>query len=86
MVHKIVGIRAAQGVSKKTNKPFDSYILAVTYATSEMDEGIGAGELFVDKSLLAEEVKNLGSYKLLVGEEIDIDRNAGGFIIGVRIV
>lgn len=86
MKHSIVGIRAVEGTSKKTGKPFDSYILSTTFETQEVDAGIGVGEVFLDKSLLREAVQVVGSYRALVGMDINIDRNDRGFVVGVQLV
>ena len=87
MKHKIIGIRSAQGTSKKTNKPFDSYILhCVVENSSEVDAGSAAVQVFLDKSLLKDEVRSLGSYQQLVGLDIDIDRNAMGFVVEAKVI
>lgn len=86
MVNKILGIRAIEGTSKKTGKPFDAYILNVVYETPEVDAGMGTAELFLDKGLLKDAVKQLGGYRQLVGQCVDVDRNASGFVVTVRLV
>ena len=87
MKHRIVGIRSAQGTSKKTGKSFDSYILhCVIDGSSEVDAGAAVAEVFLDKNHLKADVQNLGSYKQLVGLDVDIDRNAQGFVIGAKVI
>lgn len=87
MKHHIVGIRAVEGTSKKTGKPFDSYIVHTTVENSnEVDAGIAVKDIFIDKGLLKDAVRDLGSYKQLVGLDMDIDRNEYGFVSSVTVV
>lgn len=87
MKHKIIGIRSAQGTSKKSNKPFDCYILhCVLDNSNEVDAGSAAVQVFLDKSILKDDVRSLGSYHQLVGLDIDIDRNSMGFVVQAKVI
>lgn len=87
MKHHILGIRSFAGTSKKTNKPFDSYILHTTVeGSTDVEYGVAVKDLFVDKSLLQQPVRDLGGYAQLVGLDIEVDRNEYGFITQVKVI
>lgn len=88
MVCKIVGVMAVEGTSKKTGRPFDAYILHTLRQVPNDDrlKGVEAKQLFVDKKFLLEDVKQLGSYGALVGKDINISFDQGGFVESVSMI
>lgn len=82
----IVGIKAMEGVSKKTGKPFDAFVLSCTLVTDQVDAGCGVKELFLDKGLLMDAARSFGGYKALVEMDIDVQYNDRGFPVGAEIL
>lgn len=79
----IVGIKSLIGIkSKKTGQPMNSYILYMVRENQRDDrlQGCETKQQYVDASLLAADVKNLGGYGQLVGMHIDINYDDGGFV------
>ena len=76
----IVGIKSLIGQrSKKSGKELNAYILHLV-RDNPRDEGLQGHEVrqqFVDASLMAEDIKKLGGYSMLVGARIDLSYDEG---------
>lgn len=85
----IVGIKSLIGQrSKKSGKELNAYILHLV-RDNPRDEGLQGHEVrqqFVDASLMAEYIKKLGGYSMLVGARIDLSYDEGGFVDSIRVL
>ena len=85
----IVGIKSLIGVkSRKNGKELNAYILHLVRENPRDKElkGHEVCQQFVDADLMAEEVKKLGGYSMLVGSRIDIRYDPGGFVESVEVL
>ena len=72
----IVGIKSLIGQrSKKSGKELNAYM-----------QGHEVRQQFVDASLMAEDIKKLGGYSMLVGARIDLSYDEGGFVDSIRVL
>lgn len=85
----IVGIKSLIGQrSKKSGKELNAYILHLV-RDNPRDEGLQGHEVrqqFVDANLMAEDIKKLGGYSMLVGARIDLSYDEGGFVDSIRVL
>ena len=69
-------------------KELNAYILHLV-RDNPRDEGLQGHEVrqqFVDASLMAEDIKKLGGYSMLVGARIDLSYDEGGFVDSIRVL
>lgn len=88
MVYQIIGVKAMEGTSKKTGRPFDSYVLHMVVQNSgDQDlKGHEVKQQFVDKKFLLDDVQRLGGYSALVNQVVDIMYNDRGFVESVMLL
>lgn len=80
MIVNVVGVKKVEGTSKKTGKPFDAYIIAYNREAKILGyNGMSAGEIFCDVSLLAGHVP-------IPGDTLMVDRNSSGFVESIEIL
>lgn len=83
---KCVGIEDAHGVSKKSNKPFDAWILHSEYERANV-VGISVDRFFCDKSLCVAAIKAVGEKASnLVGKTLEVDFDPKGFFMGLKVL
>ena len=82
MVYEILGVKALEGTSKKTGRPFDAYLLHCARENPNDTGLIGeeVKQLFIDKRFLLEDVKRLGSFGAMVGSCVAVSYDSNGFV------
>lgn len=88
MLYLCLGIKPLQGTSKKTGKPFDSYILHLSHEVPSDPDlfGYEVKQAFVDKKFLLDYVQQTGSYKSIVNQTVNLEYDQGGYVVACSVV
>lgn len=76
MIYEVVGFRACQGVSKKTQRPYNGYFVFLTIERTGV-QGKATENIFVGEEL---------GYVPAVGDLVRLNYNSRGFLVGVEVI
>ena len=88
MLYRCLGVKPLQGTSKRTEKPYDSFILHLSNGVPEKPGLFGheVKQAFVDKKFLMDYVHQTGSFKTIVNQTVNLEYDQGGFVVGCSVV